>query len=176
MTDIARSKLSLFGLKVILIEPSSFTTRLTDYANMSRMMESAWYRSSQEVRDTYGEGFMQLAKDSLQISSNTGQYIDFGRNADIKPVIDAIEKAVTLPCPRSYYRVTSFFMGMSITLITHLPHELVEVMFAMATYSLYYCGKWYPSLLKNQVANRIVQFLLNGKVWHRETIEAHKDQ
>ena len=167
MTDLVRTKLAPVGVKVILIEPSSFTTALSDYANMSRMMESAWNRSSQEVRDTYGEGFMQLSKDMLQISSNTGQYIDFGRNADIKPVIDAIEKAVTLQRPRNYYRVTSFFMGLCLTILINVPHECVEVMFAMTTWTLYYCGKWYPSLLKNSIANRVVQFLLNGKIWGR---------
>ena len=167
LTEVARAELAPFGVKAILIEPSAFTTNISNYSNMCLQLESAWRRSSQEVRDAYGKGFIQFSTDTLRISNNIGQYIDLGRNADLKPVIDAIEKAVTSPCPHSYYRVTTLLGRPLLALFFNAPREISEATYTIMSYTLFYCGKGYPSLRKNVLAKKVIDFLLNDKIWQR---------
>lgn len=51
-----------FGVKVACIEPGFFKTHVTDIVVMENGLKKLWDRLPQEVKDDYGQSFLELCK------------------------------------------------------------------------------------------------------------------
>lgn len=51
-----------FGVKVACIEPGFFKTHVTDVAAVENGVKKLWERLPQEVKDDYGQSFLELCK------------------------------------------------------------------------------------------------------------------
>lgn len=51
-----------FGVKVACIEPGFFKTNVTDMVAMKSSVRKLWDRLSQEVKDDYGQTFLESGK------------------------------------------------------------------------------------------------------------------
>ncbi|XP_016048863.1 retinol dehydrogenase 16-like isoform X2 [Erinaceus europaeus] len=57
-SDTLRREISTFGVKVTMIEPGYFKTPLTSSENLSENFRKAWEKARPEVKDVYGEKFL----------------------------------------------------------------------------------------------------------------------
>lgn len=60
-----RLNMAPFGVKVLCIEPGFFKTNVTDAAILSKNVKSVWDKMPQEVRDDYGQEYLQKCKFGL---------------------------------------------------------------------------------------------------------------
>lgn len=51
-----------FGVKVACVEPGFFKTNMTDMVAVKRNMQKLWDRLPQEVKDDYGQTFLETCK------------------------------------------------------------------------------------------------------------------
>lgn len=51
-----------FGVKVACIEPGFFKTQVTDVVAVGNNVKKLWDRLPQEVKDDYGQRFLELCK------------------------------------------------------------------------------------------------------------------
>ncbi|XP_042260509.1 retinol dehydrogenase 16-like [Thunnus maccoyii] len=95
--DSLRLGMAPFGVKVLCIEPGFFKTNVTDVAILSKNVKMLWDRLPQEVRDDYGQEYLQK---SLDIISNKVAKIS---DADLMKVVSCMEHAVSAVRTRTRY-------------------------------------------------------------------------
>ncbi|KAI1299975.1 17-beta-hydroxysteroid dehydrogenase type 6 [Halotydeus destructor] len=148
MTDCFRAELSIFGIKVILVEPAVFKTGITNYGTMVSMMNGSWDRSEQHVKDSYGKPLIDFVSLLLNQCDFFADYIDLGRSGSCNKVIDCIEEGIMSYEPQSLYSPAPFFAKIASKTIFVLPHEFLDAIgYFYASYALY-GGLVYDKLLR----------------------------
>ncbi|XP_077406136.1 retinol dehydrogenase 7-like [Vanacampus margaritifer] len=95
--DSLRLNMTPFGVKVLCIEPGFFKTNVTDTAILSKSVKGVWDKMPQEVRDDYGQEYLQ--KSLALLSDKVAKLSD----ADLMKVVNCMEHAVSAVRPRTRY-------------------------------------------------------------------------
>lgn len=66
--------LAHFGVKVLCIEPGFFKTNVTDTAMLKKDLKRLWDRLPEEVKESYGPGFLQLCEFKLYLCKRIQLY------------------------------------------------------------------------------------------------------
>ncbi|VBB34898.1 unnamed protein product [Acanthocheilonema viteae] len=61
-TDVIRHELGLYGVQVITISPGSFLSGMQETQGIKNMINTVWYRASEDLRDEYGHDYIDKAK------------------------------------------------------------------------------------------------------------------
>uniref|UniRef100_A0A5F9C6G3 Retinol dehydrogenase 16 n=1 Tax=Oryctolagus cuniculus TaxID=9986 RepID=A0A5F9C6G3_RABIT len=119
-SDSLRRELSYFGVKVAIIEPGYFKTRVTSSERFIQSFRGLWDRVSSEVKELYGEKFLAAYMQSSK--SMEQKYTE-----DLSLVTDCMEHALTACHPRTRYSpgwdAKLFYIPMS-----YMPTFLVDAM------------------------------------------------
>ncbi|XP_041531356.1 17-beta-hydroxysteroid dehydrogenase type 6 [Microtus oregoni] len=95
-SDILKREVQDFGVKVSIIEPGSFKTRMTDPELTMERSKKAWEAAPEHVRESYGQQFFddfyRVTKQNLMMS-----------NTNLNVVTDCMEHALTSTYPRTRY-------------------------------------------------------------------------
>lgn len=59
---VFRIEMNQFNVKVIILEPGLFQTKLTDPQKVAQIFRSIWERASKEVKEEYGEDYYKFCK------------------------------------------------------------------------------------------------------------------
>ncbi|KAJ8259532.1 hypothetical protein GJAV_G00170420 [Gymnothorax javanicus] len=96
-SDILRRDIHYFGVKVSIIEPGFFKTAVTNLESLERELHRLWNQLTPDVRDSYGEKYLQ-------------NYIKVQRfilnlvcDSDLSKVTGCMEHALTALYPRTRY-------------------------------------------------------------------------
>ncbi|XP_021513834.2 retinol dehydrogenase 7 [Meriones unguiculatus] len=95
-SDSLRRELSYFGVKVAIIEPGGFKTNISNSERVSHIMKKLWDQSSSEVKEIYGEKFLDSYMRASELLMNTC-------SEDLSAVTDCMEHALTSCHPRTRY-------------------------------------------------------------------------
>ncbi|XP_076776656.1 retinol dehydrogenase 7-like isoform X1 [Arvicanthis niloticus] len=95
-SDSLRRELSYFGVKVAIIEPGGFKTNVTDVKRISHNLEKLWDQATPEVKEIYGEKYLDSCFKTVKLWSNT-------LSEDLSVVTDCMEHALTACHPRTRY-------------------------------------------------------------------------
>ncbi|XP_026634356.1 retinol dehydrogenase 7-like, partial [Microtus ochrogaster] len=91
---LTRRELSYFGVKVAIVEPGGFKTALND--RHSSIIKMLWDQASSEVKEVYGDKFLQSYLRTLTSLVETC-------SEDLTLVTDCMEHALTSCHPRTRY-------------------------------------------------------------------------
>ncbi|XP_040846264.1 retinol dehydrogenase 16-like [Ochotona curzoniae] len=95
-SDALRRELSYFGVKVAIIEPGYFKTKVTSSEIFMRSFGELWDRASSEVKDLYGKKFLETyIKSTKSMEQKCTE--------DLSLVTDCMEHALTSHHPRTRY-------------------------------------------------------------------------
>lgn len=95
--DSLRLNLAPFGVKVSCIEPGFFKTNVTDTEVMKNNLKRLWDRLPQDVKDDYGDGFLET---SLEILDERFKQLT---DSDLMKVVSCMEHAISAVHPRTRY-------------------------------------------------------------------------
>lgn len=95
--DSLRLNMAPFGIKVMCIEPGFFKTNVSDTKLLKKSLHELWNRLPQEVRDDYGQNFMDTAVEEVP------QRMEKMMDADLMKVVGCMEHAVSAVHPRTRY-------------------------------------------------------------------------
>ncbi|XP_071330278.1 dehydrogenase/reductase SDR family member 9 isoform X2 [Trachinotus anak] len=95
--DSLRLNMAPFGVKVACIEPGFFKTNVTDTLILKNNLKRLWDRLPQDVKDDYGDTFLDKALESLDESFR------LFTDADLMKVVGCMEHAVSAVHPRTRY-------------------------------------------------------------------------
>ncbi|XP_042889688.1 D-beta-hydroxybutyrate dehydrogenase, mitochondrial-like [Penaeus japonicus] len=120
-SDCLRLEMRKFGVKVSLIEPSSYiaATQLLTKEMLTRQADSCWEGLSEEIRSAYGE---ETFRQSFEGYMNHGE-----RN--IQPVVDAVTEALTQMHPRARYCPSTWPFKRMLLVARHLPEWVYDAIF-----------------------------------------------
>ncbi|XP_038171095.1 retinol dehydrogenase 7-like [Arvicola amphibius] len=93
-SDSLRRELSYFGVKVAIVEPGGFKTAIND--RHSSIIKMLWDQASSEVKEIYGEKFLQSYLQTITSLVETC-------SEDLTWVTDCMEHALTSCHPRTRY-------------------------------------------------------------------------
>uniref|UniRef100_A0A7N4PP90 Retinol dehydrogenase 16 n=1 Tax=Sarcophilus harrisii TaxID=9305 RepID=A0A7N4PP90_SARHA len=117
-SDSLRRELYHFGVKVAMVEPGFFKTNITNEKIFSQSYHKLWDRLDPEVRQCYGQKFLDAFLQSTHDIQNFCQ-------PDLSLVTNCLEHALTSRHPRTRYSAgwdaTLFFIPLS-----YLPTRLVD--------------------------------------------------
>ncbi|NXA62701.1 RDH2 dehydrogenase, partial [Mohoua ochrocephala] len=91
-----RLEMHRFGVKVSVIEPGYFKTMITNVENLENNFISSWKKLPEEIKATYGEGYLKQFVASLKLLQKSS-------NSDLSLVTDCMEHALTSLHPRARY-------------------------------------------------------------------------
>uniref|UniRef100_A0A7N4PN98 Uncharacterized protein n=1 Tax=Sarcophilus harrisii TaxID=9305 RepID=A0A7N4PN98_SARHA len=94
----AFSKIALFGVRVVIIEPGNSRTNIFSLENMNDRLKNQWSQVPLEIKEAYGEHYCKYANYFL----STGK-------KNLYPVIWSMEHALTAVHPRTHYTYFSPF-------------------------------------------------------------------
>ncbi|XP_030603080.1 retinol dehydrogenase 7-like [Archocentrus centrarchus] len=95
--DSLRINMAPFGVKVLCIEPGFFKTNVTNSEILGKNVKMVWEKLPQEVRDDYGNEYLQKAL--AVVSDKVPKMSD----ADLMKVVHCMEHAVAAVRPRTRY-------------------------------------------------------------------------
>nr|XP_042119096.1 17-beta-hydroxysteroid dehydrogenase type 6 [Peromyscus maniculatus bairdii]XP_042119097.1 17-beta-hydroxysteroid dehydrogenase type 6 [Peromyscus maniculatus bairdii]XP_042119098.1 17-beta-hydroxysteroid dehydrogenase type 6 [Peromyscus maniculatus bairdii]XP_042119099.1 17-beta-hydroxysteroid dehydrogenase type 6 [Peromyscus maniculatus bairdii]XP_042119100.1 17-beta-hydroxysteroid dehydrogenase type 6 [Peromyscus maniculatus bairdii]XP_042119101.1 17-beta-hydroxysteroid dehydrogenase typ len=95
-SDVLRCEIQDFGVKVSIIEPGSFRTRMTDADLIVERSKKVWEAAPEHVKEAYGQQFFD------HFCSNAKRNFE-KCSADLSPVTDCMEHALTSRHPRTRY-------------------------------------------------------------------------
>ncbi|XP_047226193.1 dehydrogenase/reductase SDR family member 9 [Girardinichthys multiradiatus] len=95
--DSLRLNMAPFGVKVLCIEPGIFKTSVTDTVMLKNNLKSLWDRLSQDMKDEYGEAYLETTLE--QLDERFRQL----RDGDLMKVVHCMEHAVAAVHPRYRY-------------------------------------------------------------------------
>ncbi|KAL1775251.1 17-beta-hydroxysteroid dehydrogenase type 6 [Sigmodon hispidus] len=117
-SDILRREIKDFGVKVSIIEPGSFKTRMTDTESVIEASKRVWEAAPEHIKESYGQQFF----DDFCRTSKEG----FMKCCtDLSLVTDCIEHALTSRYPRTRYSAGWDARFIFIPL-SYLPTSLVD--------------------------------------------------
>ncbi|XP_069345408.1 retinol dehydrogenase 7-like [Eulemur rufifrons] len=95
-SDSLRRELAPFGVKVVVIEPGSFKTNMTNTERVLQQVQEGWNRARPEIKELYGEKFLSSY---LKLLS---EHVLPSAEENLSEVTDCMEHALTAchPCTR----------------------------------------------------------------------------
>ncbi|XP_052609750.1 17-beta-hydroxysteroid dehydrogenase type 6-like [Peromyscus californicus insignis] len=120
-SDVLRCEIQDFGVKVSIIEPGSFKTVMTNADLILERSKKVWEAVPEHVKEAYGQQFFD------DFCSNSTQ--KFGMcSADLSPVTDCMEHALTSRHPRTRYSV-GWDAQLIFIPLSYLPRSLTDYIF-----------------------------------------------
>ncbi|XP_051814840.1 dehydrogenase/reductase SDR family member 9 isoform X5 [Acanthochromis polyacanthus] len=120
--DSLRLNVAPFGVKVACLEPGFFKTNVTDLGLMKNNARKLWERLPQEMKDDYGQQFLESSIE--QLDQRFKQFTD----ADLMKVVGCMEHAISAVHPRTRYSpgwdAKFFWLPLS-----YMPTCLTDLMF-----------------------------------------------
>ncbi|KAM6214635.1 retinol dehydrogenase 16-like [Rhynchocyon petersi] len=117
-SDSLRRELSAFGVKVVVIEPGAFKTRIIANENMSQGILEVWDQARPEVKEAYGKQFLDSYLKAIEDQKKQS-------SSALWLVTDCMEHALTACHPRTRYSAgwdaKLFYLPMS-----YMPTALVD--------------------------------------------------
>ncbi|NXY00118.1 RDH16 dehydrogenase, partial [Centropus bengalensis] len=124
-SDCLRLEMRNFGVKVSIIEPGYFKTRITNVDNLKDNFISMWEKLPEEIKASYGEPFLNGFSASLRSMQKLF-------NSNLALVTDCMEHALTSCHPRTRYSA-----GWDAKLL-YIPLSYMPSVLADAAFSLFY--------------------------------------
>lgn len=124
-SDNLRIGMYRFGVSVVSINPWLYKTPITNAKMLADQYESSFRNSSEEVRNAYGENFMQKGKTGVSSTKLATK-----SNA----VPDVIVSALTVYEPDPRYIVAPIFLQPALRMMLWLPKETIDAHYQMATW------------------------------------------
>ncbi|XP_071991035.1 retinol dehydrogenase 7-like isoform X2 [Engystomops pustulosus] len=121
-SDSLRRELRPFGVKVSVIEPSSYKTPATDVKTTLQSIHSAWSQAPQWAKETYGQKYFEVYCRFIQYRLSKC-------NPDITQVTDCMEHALTAIYPWTRYSagwITKLFF----LPVSYLPTFMADYLLA----------------------------------------------
>ncbi|KAM9321188.1 retinol dehydrogenase 7-like [Gastrophryne carolinensis] len=97
-SDSLRREMRPFGVKVCIIEPGFFSTRITDAGVLKADLKRCWEKTTEEVRAAYGEEYYEQCFKCIDLAKPIC-------NEKLHLVPEAIEHALTAVHPWTRYSV-----------------------------------------------------------------------
>uniref|UniRef100_A0A8I6AMC0 Hydroxysteroid (17-beta) dehydrogenase 6 n=1 Tax=Rattus norvegicus TaxID=10116 RepID=A0A8I6AMC0_RAT len=123
-SDVLRREIRDFGVKVSIIEPGSFKTRMTDAELIIEKTKKTWEATPEHIRESYGQQF-------FDDFCNTTRRELKKCSTNLSLVTDCMEHALTSKYPRTRYSAgwdaRLFFIPLS-----YLPTSLVDCLLAIS--------------------------------------------
>ncbi|MEJ1277312.1 17-beta-hydroxysteroid dehydrogenase type 6 isoform X1 [Cricetulus griseus] len=117
-SDILRREIQGFGVKVSIIEPGNFKTRMTDIELNIERIKKNWEAAPEHVKESYGQQFFdhfcRVTKENLM-----------KRSTDLSLVTNCMEHALTSAYPRTRYPA-GWDAWLLIIPLSYLPTSLVD--------------------------------------------------
>ncbi|CAH6778553.1 17-beta-hydroxysteroid dehydrogenase type 6 [Phodopus roborovskii] len=117
-SDILRREIRSFGVKVSIIEPGNFRTRMTDTELNMERIKKVWEAAPEHAKESYGQQFFdhfcRVTREGLMKSC-----------ADLSPVINCMEHALTSAHPRTRYSA-GWDARLIFIPLSYLPTSLVD--------------------------------------------------
>lgn len=98
-SDILRTELLRFGVKVIILEPGFFKTPLTDEEQTLKMLDKVWDEALPQVRDEYGSDLYEFTK------KRASSHLSHLASSNTESVIDTYLTAITSRWPKQRYQI-----------------------------------------------------------------------
>ncbi|XP_026233221.1 dehydrogenase/reductase SDR family member 9 [Anabas testudineus] len=95
--DSLRLNVAPFGVKVACIEPGFFATNVTDTALMKNSIRKLWDKLPQDVKDDYGDNFLESSLEQLD------ERLKVFKDTDLMKVVGCMEHAIAAVHPRTRY-------------------------------------------------------------------------
>ncbi|XP_075408919.1 retinol dehydrogenase 16-like isoform X1 [Tenrec ecaudatus] len=102
-SDSLRRELSLFGVKVAVIEPGGFRTGMNSNDVYSRNILAVWDKASPEVQEIYGENFLETFGRYNLVDKKFFGYMPKLCSSNLSSVTNCMEHALTACYPRTRY-------------------------------------------------------------------------
>ncbi|XP_076776671.1 17-beta-hydroxysteroid dehydrogenase type 6 [Arvicanthis niloticus] len=123
-SDVLRREIQAFGVKVSIIEPGSFKTRMTDVESSIEKVKKAWEAAPEHVKESYGQQFFDdfcstTRRELMKCSTN------------LSLVTDCMEHALISAHPRTRYSAGWDARFLFIPL-SYLPTSLVDYISAIS--------------------------------------------
>ncbi|XP_039944402.1 retinol dehydrogenase 16-like [Hirundo rustica] len=122
-SDSLRLEMRNFGVKVCVIEPGYFKTMITNVENLERNFHSSWKKLPEEIKASYGEGYLRQFVAMLKTMQKT-------YNSNLSLVTNCMEHALTSLHPRSRYSA-GWDAKLLYLPISYLPSALSDALFAL---------------------------------------------
>ncbi|XP_054153370.1 retinol dehydrogenase 16-like [Oppia nitens] len=121
--DTLRREMHKFGVKVITIEPGLFRTPMTNEKYISDLLINTWNQSSDTVKKSYGESYLNLQKEVALDFHNR-----FKAGSDIGLVVDDTVDAVLNSEPQIMYRPIEGIQSKVLTLLpAYIPSKWLDL-------------------------------------------------
>lgn len=123
LTEGLRREMKKFRVKVISVEPFIYGTRLAGKEVISSLLDDAFRSSSEEVRSSYGQRFLEIMK---KVGVSTGSSMG---SKSINDVSAAVVDALTSAEPELRYNCCVWYLKPLIWAGIHLcPAEVFEIL------------------------------------------------
>uniref|UniRef100_A0A8C3UBK4 RDH16 dehydrogenase n=1 Tax=Catharus ustulatus TaxID=91951 RepID=A0A8C3UBK4_CATUS len=119
-SDSLRLEMRGFGVKVCVIEPGYFKTMITNVDNLEKNFYTSWQKLPEEIKTTYGEGYLKQCKYLPQRTYNS----------DLSLVTNCMEHALTSLHPRSRYSA-GWDAKLLYLPLSYLPSALSDALFTL---------------------------------------------
>ncbi|KAI1299978.1 17-beta-hydroxysteroid dehydrogenase type 6 [Halotydeus destructor] len=147
ITETIRGEMSIFGVKVVLVEPHAYSTSLTDYGNMANMVKASWDRTDENVRNGYDADMFKFVSLIFNMMAFFSQFIDLGRSTNFNEVVDAVEEGLMSYEPESLYQPSQLYMKPFIyVLFNFIPTEFIDLTATFYLKYLKYGGKLFSAV------------------------------
>lgn len=134
--DTLRRQLVKDDVKVIVIEPSSYKTNITDLTHMSNLLKKSWRTTSESVQKAYGEDMYQAIVTILTQGEKIG-FLNAFRRSDLSEVTKVIIESVMSAQPEYQYMCSDYLGYIILWFVsTFIPVDPVELGFAMYAKSI----------------------------------------
>ncbi|NXA10254.1 RDH16 dehydrogenase, partial [Sapayoa aenigma] len=122
-SDSLRLEMRNFGVKVSVIEPGYFKTMITNIGNLEKNFLSVWEKLPEEIKASYGEGYLKQFVASLQMTQKS-------YSSNLSLVTNCMEHALTSLHPRTRYSAGWDAKLLYIPL-SYLPSALTDAVFSL---------------------------------------------
>lgn len=127
LNDSLRNEVKPFGINVILVEPTVYSTELTDYNRWIDDFQTKWKETPEDVRRDYGPEMCDVLHERINS-------VIFTAKENFQEVIDANIDAITSCAPKPYYYIYSLLERAMFSIQELLAPEFFDVIISERVY------------------------------------------
>ncbi|XP_054153453.1 retinol dehydrogenase 7-like [Oppia nitens] len=119
-SDCLRNEIKQFDINVVVIEPSVYSTNMTDYNLWINDFQTKWKESPADVRKDYGPEKCDVLHERINA-------VIASAKDNPQPVIDALINSITNVTPKPYYYIYGLMERIIATGLEALPAEFYDL-------------------------------------------------